>query len=38
MSMIDAQQRTAPKKFADFWKDKGYEKGDNGAVENGGQD
>ena len=25
--MTDAQQRAAAKKFADFWKDKGYEKG-----------
>ena len=25
--MTDTQQRTAAKKFADFWKDKGYEKG-----------
>jgi len=25
--MTDAQQRTAVKKFADFWKGKGYEKG-----------
>ena len=27
MSMTDAGQRAAAKKFADFWKDKGYEKG-----------
>jgi len=26
--MTDIQQRTAAKKFADFWKGKGYEKGD----------
>ena len=28
MNMTDTQQRAAAKKFADFWKDKGYEKGD----------
>jgi len=27
MNMTDVQQRAAAKKFADFWKDKGYEKG-----------
>ena len=26
--MTDAQQRAAAKKFVDFWKGKGYEKGD----------
>lgn len=25
--MTDLQQRTAAKKFAEFWKGKGYEKG-----------
>ena len=25
--MTDAGQRAAAKKFADFWRDKGYEKG-----------
>jgi len=28
MNITDTQQRTAAKKFADFWKGKGYEKGD----------
>ncbi len=29
MIMNDAQQRVAAKKFAEFWKDKGYEKGES---------
>jgi len=29
MNMTDTQQRAAAKKFADFWKDKGYEKGES---------
>jgi len=27
--MTDVQQRTAAAKFAEYWKDKGYEKGES---------
>ena len=27
--MTDKEQRTAAKNFADFWEDKGYEKGES---------